>query len=213
MIESNRSVRKANEEQRKANEQKRQTDTANAVQNANDAADNANLKANTLQNKLDSHHFVLTEDKDKAGGVAGLDTKGKISNSELNEASTIQKGITQLTDSVNSTSTTTAATPNSVKTAYDKANLVENSLNSHNSSSTAHNDMRDLISSLTARLNGLLDSDDTTLDQLSEIVAYIKSNRTLIENVTTNKVNVSDIVDTLTSTATNKPLSAKQGKC
>lgn len=70
----------------------------------------------------------------------------------------------------------------------------------------------DDLSELTARLNALADSDDTTLDQLSEIVTYIKNNKSLIDSITTNKVNVSDIVDNLTSTATNKPLSAKQGK-
>jgi len=58
----------------------------------------------------------------------------------------------------------------------------------------------------------LADSDDTTLDQLSELVAYIKNNKSLIDNVTTSKVNVSDIINSLTSTAANKPLSAKQGK-
>ena len=40
----------------------------------------------------------------------------------IDEASTGQRGIVQLEDSVASTSTTTAATPNSVKTAYDLAN-------------------------------------------------------------------------------------------
>jgi len=39
-------------------------------------------------------------------------------------ASTSKKGHVQLTDSVSSTSTTTAATPNSVKQAYDKANAA-----------------------------------------------------------------------------------------
>ena len=90
--------------------------------------------------------------------------------------------------------------------------FVQSAISNHNTSSSAHSDIRDLISGLTTRLNALADSDDTTLDQLSEIVAYIKSNRTLIETITTNKVNVADIVDNLTSTATNKPLSAKQGK-
>lgn len=85
-------------------------------------------------------------------------------------------------------------------------------VSNHNTSSSAHSDIRDLIAALTSRLSALADSDDTTLDQLSEIVAYIKSNRSLIENVTTNKVNVTDIINNLTSTATNKPLSAKQGK-
>ncbi len=147
VIEANEAVRKTNETNREVNEQKRQTDTAKAVENANDAADNANSKANDIQDKLDSHHFALTED-----------------------------------------------------------------LQAHNSSSTAHDDMRNLILGLTTRLNGVLDSDDTTLDQLSEIVAYIKNNKSLIDNVTTSKVNVSDIIDSLTSTTTNKPLSAKQGK-
>jgi hypothetical protein len=68
------------------------------------------------------------------------------------------------------------------------------------------------VSALANRLAALADSDDTTLDQLSEIVAYIKNNKTLIDNITTGKVSVSDIVDNLTSTATNKPLSANQGR-
>ena len=68
------------------------------------------------------------------------------------------------------------------------------------------------ITNLTNRLNSLADSDDETLDQLSEIVTYIKNNKSLIDGVTTSKVNVSDIIDNLTTEVTNKPLSAKQGK-
>ena len=49
---------------------------------------------------------------------------GAVSSSELSDASTTSKGIVQLTDSVSSTSTTTAATPNSVKSAYDLANAA-----------------------------------------------------------------------------------------
>lgn len=67
------------------------------------------------------------------------------------------------------------------------------------------------INELVLRLNTLIDSDDVTLDQLSEIVTYIKSNKTLIENVTTNKVNVTDIIDNLTTNVGDKVLSAKQG--
>ena len=68
------------------------------------------------------------------------------------------------------------------------------------------------LSELETKLNTIADSDDQTLDQLSEIVAYIKNNKNLIDGITTGKVSVSDIVDNLTSSATNKPLSAKQGK-
>ena len=94
----------------------------------------------------------------------------------------------------------------------DSSGTAETKVSEHNSSEKAHADIRNLVTTLTTRLNTLADSDDTTLDQLSEIVAYIKSNRGLIENVTTNKVNVTDIIDNLTSSATNKPLAAKQGK-
>ena len=84
-------------------------------------------------------------------------------------------------------------------------------VNNHNVSTTAHNDIRLLITGLTTRLNTLADSDDTTLDQLSEIVAYIKANKTLIESVTTDKVSVSDIVNDLITDSSDKPLSASQG--
>lgn len=49
------------------------------------------------------------------------------------------------------------------------------------------------------------------MDQLSEIVAYIKSNKSLIEQVTTTKVNVSDIINNLTTNDGSKPLSAAMG--
>lgn len=91
-------------------------------------------------------------------------------------------------------------------------NAINSAVSSHNISSTSHDDIRTLISTLTTRLNALADSDDTTLDQLSEIVAYIKNNKSLIDGITTSKVSVSDIIDNLTSSAANKPLSAKQGK-
>lgn len=81
----------------------------------------------------------------------------------------------------------------------------------HNSGTDTHSDIRVLIQGLTDRLNALADSDDTTLDQLSEVVAYIKSNRSLIEAITTSKVSVADIVDNLTTNVSNKPLSAAQG--
>ena len=89
---------------------------------------------------------------------------------------------------------------------------AESKVSAHNVSDTAHNDIRLLVQGLTERLNALADSDDTTLDQMSEIVPYIKYNRSLINGIDTNKVDVSDIINNLTSNNTNKPLSAKQGR-
>ena len=89
----------------------------------------------------------------------------------------------------------------------DMQSLIDN----HNVSTLAHQDIRSTISSLDSRLTALLDTDDTTLDQLSEIVSYIKDNRELIEQITTTKVNVSDIVDNLETSVATKVLSANQG--
>ena len=87
----------------------------------------------------------------------------------------------------------------------------ESKVAAHNTGTDTHSDIRLLIQGLTDRLNAMADSDDTTLDQLSEIVAYIKSNRSLIEAITTSKVSVADIVDNLTTNVANKPLSSAQG--
>ena len=87
-----------------------------------EAIKKANSLMDDFHNKLDEHYFVLTEDKDIAGGVPSLDSNTKVPITELYEATTTTKGITQLTDSVTSTSTTTAATPNSVKTVNDSLN-------------------------------------------------------------------------------------------
>lgn len=89
--------------------------------------------------------------------------------------------------------------------------VVDNKINTHNVATDSHSDIRLLIIDITNRLNALADSDDTTLDQMSEVVEYIKDNRDLIESVTTNKVNVDDIVNNLTTNVANKPLSAAQG--
>ncbi len=52
------------------------------------------------------------------GGTSGAITVG------IQSASTSQAGAVQLTDSTSSTSTTTAATPNAVKSAFDLANAA-----------------------------------------------------------------------------------------
>ena len=71
--------------------------------------------------------------------------------------------------------------------------------------------LEDAFRELRERINAVLDSDDATLDELSEIVAYIKSNKTLIDAITTSKIGFSDIVNDLATNAADKPLSAAQG--
>jgi hypothetical protein len=55
--------------------------------------------------------------------ITGGGTSGSV-NIAIQDGTTAQKGAVQLTNSTSSTSTTTAATPNSVKTAYDLADAA-----------------------------------------------------------------------------------------
>lgn len=93
----------------------------------------------------------------------------------------------------------------------DPAGTAASAVFQHNTDATAHNDIRLAMQELANRINAALDSDDTTLDQMSEVVAYIKSNKSLIDAITTSKVSVADIVNDLVTNVTDKPLSAAQG--
>lgn len=85
------------------------------------------------------------------------------------------------------------------------------------------NGERTALGKLISSLTNVLVTDDSDLDQMQEIVDYIKKNRELIETLAVTdvagledalalKINISDIVDNLLSTLTNVPLSANQGR-
>ena len=61
-------------------------------------------------------------------------------------------------------------------------------------------------------IQAIISSDDVSLDTIQEIVDYIKDNKADIDGFLATKVNISDVIDNLTSTHTNKPLSANQGR-
>ena len=91
------------------------------------------------------------------------------------------------------------------------ASDVDTKVLTHDTSDAAHNDIRVLINDLKVQLNNFLDVDDTTTDQLSEIITLINNNKGTLESLTTSKINVSDIVNNLTTNSTSKVLSAAQG--
>ena len=93
----------------------------------------------------------------------------------------------------------------------DASSMVAAAVSEHNVNTDAHNDIRLLLQGLADRMNAIANSDDTTLDDFKEVVAYIKTNKSLIDAITTNKINYTDIVNNLTTNLTNKPLSAAQG--
>lgn len=65
---------------------------------------------------------------------------------------------------------------------------------------------------LISNLETILVSNDVNLDSLQEVVTFIKANESSLSALGSTKVNISDIIDTLNNTSTNKPLSAAQGK-
>lgn len=93
----------------------------------------------------------------------------------------------------------------------EKSGMANLYVAAHNTNTDAHNDIRLELKAINDRLNAFFDSDNQTLDELSEIVAYITNNKTLIDNITTSKVNVADIINNLTTNVSNKPLSSAQG--
>lgn len=116
-----------------------------------------------------------------------------------------------MTRTINNKSLESDVVLNASDVGAEVAGTANTVVSEHDVNINAHNDIRILINNLTTRLNTLANSDDTTLDQMSEIVAYIKNNKSLIEGITNNKVNVSDIINNLTTNVSTKTLSAAQG--
>ena len=92
--------------------------------------------------------------------------------------------------------------------AADEANAQ--ALESHNNDTGAHSYIQGLINELDARLDAFLGDGDAAA-ALSDLLEYLQNNGDLIESLDANKINYSDIVDNLTTEATDKPLSANQG--
>lgn len=77
----------------------------------------------------------------------------------------------------------------------------------HNGANDAHADIRALIKNVSDKLSAFLDVDDDTLNQVSEIIAYVDQHKDILES----KVNKADIVDNLETATKDAPLSANQG--
>ena len=165
--------------------------------------------AQQLQNSLATHEREITE---QVGAISdAVDRSVETAGSAFDSA----QAAVKLVESVKEESTEAARIAEEAKSesegAKNAADEAKTDLNEHKVSELAHSDIRMLISELSARLNAVANSSDTDLDQLSEIVAYIKANKELIESVTTSKVSVYDIVDNLTTNLGDRPLSARMG--
>lgn len=102
--------------------------------------------------------------------------------------------------------------PTAEQVGADPKGTATSAISTHNTSNTAHNDLRLEIKAIREQLTAFLDVDEETLNELSELIERIVTNQTSIAQLTTSKVNTADIIDNLVTSASNKPLSASQGK-
>lgn len=162
------------------------------VENINGSISNITLRLETLEGIVEN---VAT--KDYVNSAVGSITKQSLGLGNVDNTSDIDKPISMATQS-----------------ALDEkidASEVRNRLDDISTTAPLSAYQGKVLKDLIDGIQAVLQSNDTDLDTIQEIVSYIKSNKTLIENITTSKVNVADIVDGLTSAISNKPLSANQG--
>ena len=93
----------------------------------------------------------------------------------------------------------------------DPIGSAVNTVSHHNTDTATHADIRMLISELTTKVTHFLNVDDTSRDQLSELLDLIDGHADDLKDITTGKVNKSDIVDNLNTNVADKPLSSAQG--
>lgn len=169
---------------------------------------------NTLNDEFDDHtenadiHFTAAE-RTKLSGIATGANKYTHPNSGVT-AGTYKSVTVNAAGHVTGGSNPTTLAGYGITDAEAKGTATS-TVGTHNTSNSAHNDIRLLISDLTTKVNNFLDVDDTTTDQLSELIALIQANASDIESITSGKINVADIVNNLTTNSSSKVLSAAQG--
>jgi hypothetical protein len=85
-------------------ENKRQTDTAAAINNCNTATDRANKAAQDAEDVVAGHGFIPSSEKGAAGGVATLDSAGKMPDSQMPDIGELTPTFTQASARANLTS-------------------------------------------------------------------------------------------------------------
>lgn len=101
--------------------------TVNTAQLVDGAVTSAKILDGTILNvDINASAAIAYSKLSLTGSIvnADINASAAIAGSKIQAASTSNAGAVQLTDSTSSTSTTTAATPNSVKTSYDLANAA-----------------------------------------------------------------------------------------
>lgn len=184
------------------------TDAVNASKATKDASNN--IITSTYETKTDATAKLESAKSYTDGKIdAEVENRNAVINTAKNSA--ISTAATDATTKSDAALASAKTYTNDKVSGLASTIVVDNKISAHDTSNSAHNDIRDLITELTTKLNNFLDVDETTTDQLSEVLELIENNKGTLDSLTTSKVNVSDIVDDLTTANAKKVLSANQG--
>ena len=160
----------------------------------------------------DSEHRLVTDSQ-----IEYWD--GKVNASELNRYYTKTESdslLNEKTDKIATNELTKRVAKNETnidvltQNKANKSDIIDNlTTNNSNQMLSARQGYR--LNNMINDINALLKSDNINLDTIQEIVNYIENNKDLIDDIMLTKVNISDVIDNLTTTDSTKPLSANQG--
>ena len=160
----------------------------------------------------DSEHRLVTDSQ-----IEYWD--GKVNVSDLNKYYTKSESDSLLNEKTDKTTTndlTKRVDENKTNIDFltqnkaNKSDIIDNlTTNNSNQMLSARQGYR--LNNMINDINALLKSDNVNLDTIQEIVNYIENNKDLIDSIMLTKVNISDVIDNLTTTDSTKPLSANQG--
>ena len=146
----------------------------------NIATNEANIEKNTTDIKSNNDLIIANTNNINSLTNIHIEDKEYLENEIANLSEHVKNEDIRLTDYINSENIRTK------DELYTYLGTIQRDLISEDT------ELQNNIDNVSDRLNTLADSDDETLDQLSEIVSYIKNNKDLIDGITTSKTNVTD---------------------
>ena len=134
----------------------------------------------TMSTKVSDCETAVTEMRSTVDGFSSDITTMKNDIVDLKaDSRTVSNRLTNLESSVANLNTTVTMFESRVSSVEEQIEEIEDSLGrlitAHNESTTAHEDIRNKLSELSDKFDTYIDSTAIDLDQLSEIVAYIKN--------------------------------------
>lgn len=179
---------------------------ADVAGSANAVQENLTALADEFSDHKSSTHFTQTE-RNKLAGIAENANNYSHPNSGVTAGS-----YTKVT--VNAQGHVTGGSNPTTLAGYGITDAEKSgAVSTHNSSSTAHSDIRSSLTALSNKLNAFFEGvTDTTKDQLYEVLALIDANSGTLESLTSSKVDKSSIVKALNAEGDDKVLSATYGQ-